>query len=239
MARIYEDRAELYDAVYAWKDYAADAVRLVALLEAIGVPRGGRVLEAAVGTGGHAAHLRELYDVEGFDLSEGMLAVARRKLPGVRLWQADLRAFAVDEPVDALLCLFSSIGYLLDEQALRQAASAMARAVRPGGALIVEPWFTAEQIDVGRPSLQTVDQPDLKIARVSTVWLEGEIFVNPIQYLVARRGQPLEHFEEEHRLWCAPRELQLRVLDEAGFDVRDQPDGLTPGRGLLLGVRRG
>lgn len=237
MPRIYEDRAELYDAIYAWKDYTSEAARVVELLDAMGVARGARVLEAAVGTGGHAVHLGEVYRVDGFDRADGMLAMARRKLPEARLWRADLTTFRVDAPYDALLCLFSSIGYLLGEEALRRAAAAMARAVRPGGALLVEPGFTAEQIDVGRPSMQTHDGPDLKIARVATVAFEGDVLVNPLHYVVARRGRPLEHFAEEHRLWCAPRELQLRVFDEAGFDVRHDPEGL--GRGLLLGVRRG
>ena len=143
MPALYENHADLYDLIYHWKDYAGETERIVELLDGLGVPRGGRVLEAAIGTGGHAVHLRSHYQIDGFDAAAGVVDVARRKLPGARLWRADMRSFAIDEPYDALLSLFSSIGYLLSEADLQSAASAMAAAVRPGGALIVEPWLPA------------------------------------------------------------------------------------------------
>ena len=48
------------------------------------------LLDAACGTGLHLQHLRDRFEVEGFDLDEGMLAVARDRLPGVPLHRADL-----------------------------------------------------------------------------------------------------------------------------------------------------
>src|SRR5262245_28909288 len=113
MERIYSDRAALYDAVYAFKDYAAEVDRIGSCLADLGVGPGARLLEGACGTGNHLIRLNHTHRVDGFDRSPEMVAVAQRKAPEARLWVADLVDFAVDTPYDGFLCLFSSIGYLL------------------------------------------------------------------------------------------------------------------------------
>lgn len=236
---MYGARAALYDAIYQWKDYRAEAERLRALLGAEGVREGGRILEAACGTGAHLVHLREWYEVAGFDLSEGMLEIARGKLAGVPLFRADMADFALAEPADALLCLFSSIGYVYFEDRLRAAAAAFARAVRPGGALVVEPWITEEDYAPGRLTMQTVDGEDLKLCRAVVANRRGALTVLDFHWLVLRAGAPdAEHFVEHHELWMCPRATLLGALEEAGFDVRWEPGGSSKDRGLVIGRRR-
>lgn len=234
----YTDLASLYDAIYHWKDYAAETARLRAILHEAGVQDGSRVLEASVGTGLHLVLLREHFQVDGFDLHGPMLDEARRKAPDARLWQADMRHFEVEEPYDALLCLFSGIGYLLDEGALREAAARFAAALRPGGLLLVEPWFVAEDWEVGRPSLQTFQSPDLQVARATVADRRGELAVMDMHWLIARRGQRVEHRVDRHEMWLCPRATMRRVFEEAGFAVRFDEDGLMRDRGLFLGRRR-
>lgn len=238
---LYGDRAEIYDVIYGGKDYEAEADALAARLRGEGVPDGARILEAACGTGNFLVPLRDQYVVEGFDLSDDMLAVARRKLSGVPLWQADLADFEVEHPFDVLLCMFSSIGYLHPEARLRRAARCCAAALRPGGVLVVEPWVTAEVYDVGRPTVQVGRAPGVEVARATVAGARGDMAVLEMHYLVARRGQPVEHFSETHELWLATTDTLLRAFGDAGFDVRFDEEGLsgfgTP-RGLLVGHRR-
>ena len=133
----YGSCAKYYDAIYHWKDYRAESQRLHALLLAEGVPDGARLLEAACGTGTHLSHLMAWYRASGFDGSPEMLALARAKLPPeVELWLADMTSVRVREPVEALLCLFSSIGYLHGEDRLSAAARAFAQALVPGDYLV-------------------------------------------------------------------------------------------------------
>ena len=109
---VYEARAELYDRIYSFKDYQSEVERLRAMLQAEGVADGARLLDAACGTGEHLLHLKRFFDVSGFDKNPAMLEVARQKVPDVPLWEADLRDFTVEAPMQAILCLFSSIGYV-------------------------------------------------------------------------------------------------------------------------------
>ncbi len=73
------------------------------------------LLEVACGTGGIVAPLAARYRVSGLDISPGMLAVARQKLPaGTPLYEADMADFKLDARFDAVICIYHSINHLLD-----------------------------------------------------------------------------------------------------------------------------
>jgi len=236
---MYGARAEYYDAIYHWKNYQAEAERLHALLGAEGIPDGARVLEAGCGTGSHLQHLHQWYDVAGFDLNEGMLGIARKKLSNVSLFRADMVDFVTPEPVDALLSLFSSIGYVHPENRLRSAVQAFARAVRPGGVVVVEPWLTEADFKVGSTSMETAESKDLKLCRACISGKEGSLSILNFHWLVVRAGaQDVEHFVDRHVVWMCPRELLIATFDNAGFDVRWEPNGFSKSRGLIVGRRR-
>jgi SAM-dependent methyltransferase len=76
-------------------------------------PGARTVLELACGTGALLERLRDDYEVTGVDLSEEMLAVAGRKVPGVRLFRADMTRVSLGETFDVVLCVFDSLNHLL------------------------------------------------------------------------------------------------------------------------------
>lgn len=232
--RMYGDRADLYDLIYTFIDYAGGAERLHDVLRAEGVADGGRFLEVACGTGSYLVELRRFYEVEGLDVSEEMLAIARRKLPEVAFRRADMSAFAVERTFDAVGCLFSSIGYLKTEAELDGAARCFAAALRPGGVLLVQPWIFPDRWRNGEPHVQTYDSDDLKLVRANVAKCEGDLSILDFHWLVVPRGGEVEHFTERHltRMWT--RERMERAFADAGFDVRYEEEG----RGLFVGRRR-
>ncbi|MBW2277309.1 MAG: class I SAM-dependent methyltransferase [Deltaproteobacteria bacterium] len=235
---VYRERAELYDLIYSAKDYVAEAVRIRELLEDEGIGQGAWITEAACGTGKHLEQLRQWYRVSGFDLAEPMLRIARARLPAVQLFRADMADFEVEEPADGILCLFSSIGYLLSTDALDAAAQCFHRALRTGGVLIVEPFVDPESFEEGRPHLDTYDDDDIKLARTIVTRAEGLSAILDFHWLVARRGEPVEHFVEHHELRLHRRDELEATFEQVGFDTRWVEPGLIPARGLLLGCKR-
>lgn len=236
---LYSNRAEYYDAIYHWKNYGDEAKRLHELLTAEDVPDGALVIEAACGTGRYLAELCDIYNIHGFDLNPEMIAIAKKRLPQLKLDVADMCDFRVDQPAAALLCLFSSIGYVFPEDRLRAAAKCFARAVQPNGVLIIEPWIAPEVFTPGFRPYDIYQSDELKLCRACNTKREGEIAVLDFHWLASREGaSDIEHFTERHELWLCPRPLMLSILDEAGFDCRIEENGLTPKRGLIVGQRR-
>lgn len=98
------------------------------------------LLDVGCGTGRHMEHLREHDEVEGLDISDALLALARRRLPGVPLHKRDLRSFDLGRRFDVVTCLFSAIGYAETRDGLRAATAALTAHIASKGLLLLEPW---------------------------------------------------------------------------------------------------
>ena len=233
---MYASSARFYDAIYGFKDYAGEAAEIDRRIQAAR-PGAATLLDVACGTGGHLRELAGRYRCEGVDLSAEQLAVAAERLPGFPLHEADMTALDLGRRFDAVTCLFSSIGYVGTVPRLRAAIAAMARHLEPGGVLIVEPWLEPHVWQDGHLSLDTVDQQDIKIARLAVSSTEGRLAILEMQHLVATREAGVEHFVERHELALFTVDEHLEAFRAAGLEAEHDPRGLI-GRGLYSAVRR-
>jgi SAM-dependent methyltransferase len=233
---MYAEFAQYYDAIYRsqGKDYEKECWRLHLLIQRHKQSPGNLLLDVACGTGGHLEHLRHLYEAEGLDNSQQMLAIARQKLPGVPLHRADMRDFDLGRRYDGIVCLFGSIGYVETVDSLEQTIRNMARHLISGGVLVVEPWLYPEEFQPGHLHAVFVDEPELKLARLSRSWREGNVMEIDFHFLVAT-PEGIQHFTEVHRLGLFEREEYVDAFEKAGLKVLIEPEGL--GRELFIGVK--
>ncbi len=135
---IYDLLARHYDAV------TGDSATETALIDSIiKRPHGQAVtlLEVACGTGGIIAALAGRYRVSGLDISPGMLAVARKKLPaGTPLHLADMSRFELSAKFDAIICVYHGINHLLDFAAWENFFDCAYRHLNDGGMLVFDTY---------------------------------------------------------------------------------------------------
>ena len=230
---MYDKTSHLYDLLYEKglrKDYATEAAMVASL-----VPDARTLLDVACGTGLHLQHLSQQFDCAGIDLDEGMLAIARERCPGVPLTVADMVDFDLGRTFDAVVCMFSSIGYARTEDRLRRSVATMAAHLNPGGTLVIEPWQQPESWIVGHTHMLIVDEPDLKLCRMSVSGQTDGCSVMEFAYLV---GTPdgIEHLTETHTMGLFTWDQYQDALELAGLgDVVVQTGGGPMGRGLLIG----
>ncbi len=229
---MFSRSAELYDAVYGFKDYRGETARLHALIRERS-PGARTLLDIACGTGKHLALLREHYEVEGLDLDDKLLDVARSRVPGVPLHQADMLDFDLGRRFDVVVNLFSSIGYARTVENLRRAADAMARHLAPRGVGFVEPWVFPERWQPGHVHAVFVDEPELKVARINCGGVAANTVTLEFHYLVGTPAR-VDYFTEEHELGMFSHDDYVGALEAAGLAVEWDEEGLM-GRGLYIG----
>ncbi len=231
---MFTESAELYDLIYSqFKDYAAEAERIAALIGRVH-PDARRLLDVACGTGEHARLLSAChgFQVDGVDLDPAMVRLAAAKVPAGEFRVADMIDFDLGRAYDAVLCLFSSIGYVRTLANVERTLASFRRHLAPGGAIVVEPWFAPGVLEVGRIAVNVAEAEGLKVCRMGHTAVEGRISRLRLDYLIGR-ADGIRHASEIHELGLfTPDELQ-QCFRAARLAVDYDPVGLT-GRGLYV-----
>lgn len=228
--------AVYYDRLYAavGKDYAAEAQNLKAIIAGRRRSDGSALLDVACGTAAHAVHLADDFEITGIDLEQTMIELAKERCPKGTFLAGDMRDFDLQRTFDVVICLFSSIGFMKTKADLDAAIGNMARHLEPGGVLLVEPWITPDNFTGGFSQVVSIDEPELKVARVTRSDREGDLSILDMQYLIATPDR-LEHIAERYELGLFTEEEYLAAFKRAGLEVELDPKGLMD-RGLLIGT---
>ncbi|MBN2171366.1 MAG: class I SAM-dependent methyltransferase [Candidatus Krumholzibacteriota bacterium] len=216
----YAGFAERYDR-FAEQSPGEDAARR-GFLGRLAAERGlEMVLDCACGTGADLVRLHDLgLRPTGSDLSEAMLAVARRRLAGlgldIPLVRADFRELPArfDRPFDAVLCLDTSLPHLLEEDEIRRALGAMRAVLRPGGVLVLSQGLTERQVAEDLRVVPAVNARDFsRVMLIDYGRTEWEVRVLDLVHTDTVREAHLATFR--YRLLL--RADYERLLGEAGF----------------------
>jgi SAM-dependent methyltransferase len=176
----------------------------------------GRVLDVPCGTGRVAVPLAERgFTVAGLDISEAVLAVARRDGPGLDFRQGDMRELPwPDESFDAVLNLWTAFGYFETQEEDERVLFEVARVLAPGGVFVLDTVNQAALLRGFRP--QAWDELD-----------DGTVLLQEHRYdLITGRSQAVWTFLRDggrrelsfdHRLYTTPEYVEL--LRQAGLEA--------------------
>lgn len=209
----------------------------------LGLRRGARVLDVPCGFGRHAGELaRRGYTAVGVDLSPLMLREARkahRQRNRLQFIQNDMRRLAYRAEFDAVICLFTSFGYFSERENVATLRR-MARALRPGGRLLMDHRNLAFDATLPTHSWRR-PKPGLHV--LWTLEVDRRTNVHEATWLILRQGaRRVLRKRFRLRLWTLPqwrrhfRGAGLRLLRAYG-DFRGRPFRRMSPRLILLAER--
>jgi SAM-dependent methyltransferase len=233
--QLYTRSAQLYDDMYHFLDYRRATSELMQLVRQLR-PEARTLLDVGCGTGQHLSHLKDQIRVEGLDISEDLLAIARERLPGVVFHQGDMIDFDLRKTFDVVICLFGSITYVRTRANLDRAVSCLSRHVSPGGLLVIEPWLSPEQYWRNHIKMNIADQPERKIVWMYVGQEQDNIVTNDYHFMVAT-PEGVSHFTEQHTMGLFSEADYVESLAAAGMTLlREHPSGFF-GYGLYVASR--
>jgi SAM-dependent methyltransferase len=233
MRATYDSLAPHYDAVAG--DGAAEAAFVGDLIRW----RHGRaatLLDVACGTGAMTALLARRYQVSGLDISPGMLAVARDKLPaGTPLYQADMTRFRLDTRFDAVVCAYQGVNHLLSLAHWESFFGRVYEHLNAGGVFVFDIATVGYLAGMaGLPKLVQQFGDNYLLIRVRTA--DGAVFEWRIEVyelqpdgryrlltqVVTMRSFPVDHVTETLRRWFTGVEVTGGDGGPADPDTEDR-----------------
>lgn len=210
-----DDYAVLYAPMLAPERTEREVACLAGLLK---LGDGARLLDLCCGTGRHSIALRRrgLW-ICGVDYSPPLLKDARLKSARVEAFPAFVRGDARDLPLrsgsfEAAICLFNSIGYGTDAEALAM----LREARRCAPQLILEVAHRDEHVRSSGPGgvFEWAERDGVRV--LVERWIEAIPGISCANFRIQREGKPEVVKQLRHRLYSATELLAL--LRKAGFE---------------------
>lgn len=223
--RLYGDLAWTWPIISARDTYVEESERFAALLREHSAREVRTLLNLGCGGGHNDWTLKRHFRVTGADVSDDMVALARRCNPEVEYRVGDMRTVRLEETFDAV-AIFDSISYMLTESDLRAAFETAFHHLAPGGVFLTYQEIIPETFEQNSVRHYVSRRGDDEI-----VFIENYYDPDPADttieavfvYLIRRRGE-LTIETDRHLCGIFPTDTWQRLLGDVGFDVKAVPD---------------
>ena len=230
---VFAGYSRYYDLLYRDKDYAGEA-RYVAELIRRHAPLAKTVMEIGCGTGAHAVELAKLgFDVEGVDISDGMLESAQTRRGAlsndlasmISFSYGDARSVRLDKTFDVVISLFHVMSYQTSNEDLLAAFGTAWEHLEDGGVFIFDCWYGPAVLrQWPQAAEKNLEDDSTKVFRRATPGMhpnENIVDVNYVVDVTDKLTGATETLRETHRMrYLFKPEVEL-ALSAAGFELLD------------------
>ena len=215
---IYQDFAEVYDALTEDVTYENTVEYLEKIFKKHYHKKPELMLELACGTGSITKLLSDKgYDMIGVDISEEMLNIARGKCDeSVLLLNQDMTEFELFGTVDVIMCLLDSVNYITEPEKLQKMFMLVENYLEYGGVFVfdINSAYKLKNI-IGENTFVRETE------NIYSVWEneQDDPFVHFIlNFFVENPDGSYERFYEEHTERIYETTLIISMLEKAGFE---------------------
>lgn len=176
------------------------------------------VLDLACGTGKVGNEMmRRGYHAIGADLSEPMVRECARQDPPLPAIVSDACSLAIaGESLDAVVCLYDSLNYILDPARFRVAMAEGHRVLRPGGLLIFD-LNTIRALSTEMFTQASLTGPDPLHYDWHAYWNPQTRICRVEMWFEYREGDEVREFRETHYQRAYTSREVTSALEDAGF----------------------
>lgn len=218
----FNEMADYYDAMYVDPaGYENECSQVVELAKKYGKSDGNALLDIACGTGEQAKILARHFNVVGFDLSEGMVDIARKKVPEAEFFVADMCDFDCMRQFDVIVNLYGSIGFADNFERMQAAIETTFRHLKSGGVFILTPWSTKETFQEG--IFSSADRREgICFCRMEVIRRLTEDKVRVEMHHLIGKDLNVRSHKHEQTISLFSESQYVSALESAGFEILER-----------------
>ena len=240
--RLYNDLAWIWPIISPVAEYVEESEQFVRIINENSQIKVKTMLHLGCG-GGRSDHtFKKYFQVTGVDLSNKMLAQARKLNPEVTYKSGDMRTVRLNKTFDTVV-IPDSIDYMATKKDLRQAYQTAFRHLKPGGIFLALIDEYAEKFQQNKCFIDSHSSGDIELASIENYYdpdPKDTSYEVTFIHLIREKGKL--RIETDHHI-CGLFALSVwqELLKEVGFEVKQLEirfSGPRPGLYvLLLGIK--
>ena len=218
---MYTDLSWTWPIISPPEDYAVEASGFTEAIEGNSTLQAKTVLDLGCGGGHNDFHLKKNYDVTGVDISEGMLANARKLNPEARYRQGDMRTARLDTKFDAVI-IADSIMYMQTEGDMLAAFRTAFEHLKPGGVFCTYAEEHPEKFSPTTTTHEPRKTGKTEITLIEHMWdpdPADTTFQLLFIYIIKEKGK-VRVETDRHKCGLFPLKTWKHLLKQVGFNVK-------------------
>jgi SAM-dependent methyltransferase len=221
--RLYGDLAWIWPIISPVEEYAQDEELLAsAIREDAQIPV-KTLLDIGCGGGHLDHHLKKHFQISAADISESMLALARKLNPEISHHQGDMRTMRLGRLFDAVL-IYDAINYMRTPEELQAAFRTAFAHLKPGGLFLTLAEVTAESFQQNKTFVRAYSRGDVELIFIENYYdpdTQDTTYESTFLYLIRQRGK-LTVEMDRHLVGVFPLETWRQLLKQVGFQVQQR-----------------
>lgn len=218
--RLYNDLAWTWHIISKPEDYVEEGEDFINKIKEHAKIEVREILNLGCGGGNLDWVLKHAFKVTGVDISNSMLANARRINPENEYHQGDMRSVRLGRTFDAVV-IHDAVNYMLTPADLKAAFETAYIHLKPGGVMITYAEVWKENFKQNRVRYQTEVKDNIEITFIENYYdpdPDDTFYESTFIYLIRKNGI-LRIETDLHYCGVFPLELWPNTLKEIGFEV--------------------
>ncbi|PKK81924.1 MAG: class I SAM-dependent methyltransferase [candidate division Zixibacteria bacterium HGW-Zixibacteria-1] len=218
--RLYNDLAWTWHIISKPEDYVEEGENFIDKIKAHSQIDVREILSLGCGGGNLDWVLKCAFKITGVDISDSMLANARKINPENEYLQGDMRTVRLGRLFDAVV-IHDAVNYMLTPADLKAAFETAYRHLKQGGVMITYAEVWKENFKQNRIRHQTEVKDNIEITFIENFYdpdPADTTYESTFIYLIRTDGK-LQIETDLHNCGVFPLELWPKTLKEIGFEV--------------------
>lgn len=217
--KMYNELAKYTDLLYTSKDYKKEVDFILKRIKRHKI-RGNVLIDVACGSGNHSKIFQKKgYKTYGVDLNEGMLKLAKKNVPNIKLFNQDLRKLNLKVKADAIICMFNSINYNYGYNQFKSTLKRFYNQLGKEGIVVFDSMFTENNWMEGYFGIEQFRFPKLDIGRINKSTSKNNIGRIEQTYIIYDNGKR-KIFENTNKIFIFDKNKIKKIMEEIGFEVK-------------------